>query len=52
MVVNAAINVHSTLGPGLLETVYEAALEYELHILGLVVERQKPIPLTYKGISI
>lgn len=48
-VLKAAFEVHSTLGPGLLETVYETALYYELSLAGLYVERQKAVPLIYKG---
>ncbi|MCC7434110.1 MAG: GxxExxY protein [Methanoregulaceae archaeon] len=48
-VLNAAFEVHTTLGPGLLESVYETALFYELTVAGLHVERQKAIPLIYKG---
>ena len=49
-VVTAAIEVHRTLGgPGLLESVYEEALAFELRNQGLFVERQKPVPLLYKG---
>ncbi len=49
-VVDAAIEVHRTLGgPGLLEKVYEEALVYELKLRGLCVERQKPVPIIYKG---
>jgi GxxExxY protein len=50
IIVEAAIEVHRTLGgPGLLETVYEEALAFELESRGLVVERQKAVPLVYKG---
>jgi GxxExxY protein len=50
IVVEAAIEVHRTLGgPGLLEAVYEEALAFELESRGLAVERQKPVPLVYKG---
>lgn len=50
VIVEAAIEVHRTLGgPGLLETVYEEALAFELESRGLVVERQKAVPLVYKG---
>jgi GxxExxY protein len=50
IVLDAAIEVHRTLGgPGLLETVYEEALAWELEQRGLTVERQKPVPITYKG---
>ena len=50
IIVNAAIEVHRTLGgPGLLESIYEEALVYELEQRGLRVERQKVVPLMYKG---
>ena len=49
-VVGAAIAVHQELGPGLLESVYEAALSHELADRGLVVERQLPIGIVYRGI--
>jgi GxxExxY protein len=48
IVVNAAFQVHKTLGPGLLESVYEHCLMEELHQAGLFVESQKPIPVIYK----
>jgi GxxExxY protein len=48
--VAAAIEVHRTLGgPGLLEKVYEEALAYELRARGLKVDRQRLVPLFYKG---
>ncbi len=50
IVVDAAIEVHRTLGgPGLLEAVYEEALAFELESRGLSGERQKPVPIVYKG---
>ena len=50
IVVDAAIEVHRTLGgPGLLESVYEEALVFELEDRGLQVERQKEVRITYKG---
>jgi len=50
MIVAAAIEVHRELGgPGLLEDVYEEALEEELKLRGLVVERQLPVRIVYKG---
>jgi GxxExxY protein len=50
VILDAAIEVHRTLGgPGLLESVYEEALAWELQGRGLSVERQKPIPIRYKG---
>jgi len=49
-IVRAAIEVHRTLGgPGLLESVYAEALAWELLQRGLGVERQKSVPITYKG---
>ena len=49
-VIEAAIAVHRELGPGLLETVYEVILAREPSDRGLKVERQVPVPITYKGI--
>lgn len=51
-IIGAAIEVHRQLGPGLLESAYEACLAYELEQLGLAVERQKPLPLVYKEICL
>ncbi len=45
----AIYEVYKTLGPGLLESVYEEALVYELEQRGLKVERQKQVPIIYKG---
>ena len=45
----AIYEVYKTLGPGLLESVYEEALVYELEQRGLIVERQKQVPIIYKG---
>ena len=50
MIVDAAIEVHRTLGPGLLESVYEEALAYELQARGLGVIRQVPISVQYKDV--
>jgi GxxExxY protein len=44
----AIFEVYNTLGPGLLESIYEEALCYELAQKGLKVERQKPVPIIYK----
>ena len=51
-VVDAAFNVHRNLGPGLLESVYEACLVYELEKRELVVERQKNISIQYENIKL
>ena len=48
-IIGAAIAVHKELGPGLLEAVYEECLCQELGIRGLPFERQKPIPVVYRG---
>jgi GxxExxY protein len=48
-VVDAAVAVHRALGPGLLESAYEQCLAYELAERGLGVERQKELPLIYRG---
>lgn len=50
IIVECAIEVHRTLGgPGLLESVYEEALVWELRQRGLDVQRQVPLPIHYKG---
>lgn len=48
-IIGAAIEVHKTLGPGLLESAYEQCLCYELNLQGLSFESQKPLPVEYKG---
>jgi GxxExxY protein len=48
-IIAAAIAVHRELGPGLLESAYEACLAYELILRGLSIERQKPVPILYRG---
>ena len=51
-IIGAAIEVHKSLGPGLLESAYEECLAYELIQKGLKVERQKPVPVIYKEIKL
>jgi GxxExxY protein len=51
-VVDAAVKIHSELGPGLLESVYDVVLASELDRRGLRVERQVPIPIEYQGLRI
>lgn len=51
-IIGAAISVHRELGPGLLESVYEACLAYELERAGLKVERQKPLPVRYRDVTL
>jgi len=48
-IIGAAIEVHKTLGPGLLESAYEECLCHELGIQGLLFEKQKPLSIDYKG---
>jgi GxxExxY protein len=48
-IISAAIAVHHELGPGMLESAYEACLAYELLTRHLTVERQKPLPVVYRG---
>ena len=49
-ILDAAFLVHTKLGPGLLESVYEVVMAYELKKKGLTAERQKAMPITYDGI--
>jgi len=49
-VVETAVELHKALGPGLLESVYEEALLYDLAELGLEVQQQVAIPFEYKGL--
>jgi GxxExxY protein len=51
IIVNTSYDIHVELGPGLLESVYEEILSYELQNQGLKVERQKSIPVFWKGIK-
>jgi GxxExxY protein len=48
----AALEVHRHLGPGLLESAYEECYCHELKLQEVFVERQKPLPLEYKGIKL
>jgi GxxExxY protein len=51
-VIGACIEIHKTIGPGLLESAYEECLCRELHLAGLKFERQKPLPVAYKGVQL
>lgn len=51
-IIGAALAVHRELGPGMLESACEACLAFELVDRSLAVERQKPLPLTYRGIRL
>ncbi|QEG37647.1 GxxExxY protein [Bythopirellula goksoeyrii] len=48
-IVDAAYRIHTTLGPGLLESVYERVLAYEIEIRGLSLKRQVPVLVEYDG---
>jgi GxxExxY protein len=50
-IIGAAMEIHKTLGPGLLESAYEAALAYDLKELGFDVKTQLPMPLVYKEVK-
>ncbi|HUX54715.1 MAG TPA: GxxExxY protein [Williamwhitmania sp.] len=50
-IIGAAMELHQALGPGLLESVYEAALAYDLRELGFNVKTQVPMPLVYKEVK-
>ncbi|MBA3721831.1 MAG: GxxExxY protein [Parachlamydiaceae bacterium] len=52
-IIGASIEVHRTLGgPGLLEGIYESALCHELALRGLLIQRQRPVQVIYKGVAI
>ena len=51
-IIGAAIDVHRALGPGLLESAYEACLAYELVDRGLRVIQQKPLPVVYRDVHL
>ncbi|MBL7942344.1 MAG: GxxExxY protein [Flavobacteriales bacterium] len=52
IVLDSAIAVHKSLGPGLLESAYEECLSFELHDRGLEIVRQYPIPLLYRNVKL
>ena len=51
-IIGAAIEVHRHLGPGLLESTYQACLAREFHLVGLNFEQQKQLPVEYKGLKL
>ncbi|MEW6619648.1 MAG: GxxExxY protein [bacterium] len=51
-IIGAAIEIHKTLGPGLLESAYEECLCYELSMVGLAFKRQVELPVIYKGFKL
>lgn len=52
VIIGCAMKVHTALGPGLLESAYEACLDYELNKTGLNVGKQKPLPLVYEDVKL
>ena len=52
IVFDCAMKVHKALGPGLLESSYEACMFYELRKVGVLVEKQKPLPLIYEDVKL
>ena len=52
IIINAAIEIHKTLGPGLLESVYESTLEYKLKNHGLKVKKQVALPVIFEEIKL
>ena len=52
IIIGCAIEVHKTLGPGLLESAYKECLYYELIRAGLSVEKEKPMPIVYKQVKL
>lgn len=50
IIIGAALELHKNIGPGLLESAYEAALTYDLREKGLVVQQQAPMPFFYKEV--
>ncbi len=51
-IIGVAIDIHRVLGPGLLESTYEACMVYDLSQISVKVERQKPLPIVYKGVKL
>ena len=51
-IIGAAIEVHKALGPGLLESAYEECICHEIGLAGLSYERQKSLPLVYRGLKL
>lgn len=51
-IIGCAIEVHKQLGPGLLESAYQECLFYELKVLGLYVQKEKPMPIVYKDVKL
>jgi len=52
IIIGKAIDIHKTLGPGLLESAYKECLFYELNSSGFYVEKEKPMPIIYKEVKL
>ena len=52
IIIGAAIEIHKALGPGLLESAYKECLYYKLNEMGLVVEKEKPMPLVFEEVRL
>lgn len=52
IILDCAFKVHTALGPGLLESAYRECLAYEISKIGLVVEKEKPLPLIYEEVKL
>lgn len=52
LIIGAAIKIHTEVGPGLLESAYSFCLEHELQKMGMLVEKQLPVPLIYKEVKL
>ncbi|MDA3890737.1 MAG: GxxExxY protein [Salinivirgaceae bacterium] len=52
IIIGCAIEVHKQLGPGLLESAYQECLYYELNQAGLIVQKEKPMPIVYKEVKL
>ena len=52
IILGCAISVHKQLGPGLLESAYKECLYYELIKNGLIVKKEKPLPIVYKEVKL
>lgn len=51
-ILDSAYKVHTSLGPGLLESAYKTCLAYELRKKGLKIEEEKPVPVIYEGVKL
>ena len=51
-IIGVAINIHRALGPGLLESAYDACMVYDLIQVGMTVEQQKQLPVVYRGVKL